>query len=68
MGSQYLLANNDSIETITVKFKHCGEIRISIGITYDITLFILDVVEIYEAFAINNYNFHCLVYNKPQLT
>ena len=68
MGSQYLLANNDSTETITVKFKHCGEIQISIGITYDNTLFISDVVEIYKAFAINNYNFHFLVYNKSQLT
>ena len=25
MGIQYLLANNDSAETITVKFKHFGE-------------------------------------------
>ena len=33
MRSQYLLANNDTAETITVKFKHCGEIRNSIGIT-----------------------------------
>ena len=54
MGSHYLLANNDSVETITVKFKDCGEIRISIGITYNITLFISDVVEIYKGFAINN--------------
>ena len=36
MGSQYLLANNDSAETITVKFKHCGETRNSIGIMYNI--------------------------------
>ena len=54
MANQYLLANNDSAETITVKFKHCGEIRNSIGITFNITLFITDFVEIYKVFAINN--------------
>ena len=37
MASQYLLANNDSAETITVKVKHCGEIQNSIGFTYNIT-------------------------------
>ena len=68
MRGHYLLTNNVSAETITVKFKHCGEIRISIGITYDITLFISDVVKIYKVFAISNYNFHCLAHNKPQLT
>ena len=30
MGSQYIPANNDSAETITVKFKHCGEIEIQL--------------------------------------
>ena len=68
MRSHYLLTNNVSAETITVKFKHCGEIWISIGITYYITLFISDVVEIYKVFAIDNYNLHRLVHNKPQLT
>ena len=68
MRSHYLLTNNVSAETITVKLKHCGEIRISIEITYGITLFISDVAEIYKVFAINNYNFHCLAHNKPQLT
>ena len=54
MGSQYLLANNDSAETITVKFKHSEEIRKSLGVTYNITLLITDFVEIYKVFAINN--------------
>ena len=53
MGSQYLLANNDSAETIAVKFKH-SEIRNSLGVTYNITLLITDFVEIYKVFAINN--------------
>ena len=67
MRSHYLLTNNVSAETITVKFEHCGEIWISIGITYYITLFISDVVEIYKVFAINSYNFHCLAHNKLKL-
>ena len=56
MCCQYLLANNDSAETITVKLKHCGKIRNSIGITLATlaTLFIADFVEIYKVFAINN--------------
>ena len=33
MRSQYLLANNDTAETVTVKFQQCGEIRNLIGIT-----------------------------------
>ena len=40
MGSQYLLVNNDSAETITVKFKQFGEFRNSIGITYNISYII----------------------------
>ena len=54
MASQYLLANNDSAETITVKYKHCGEIRSLIGLTSNITLFITDIVDINKVFAINN--------------
>ena len=30
MGIQYLLGNDDSAETITVKFKHCGEFEIQL--------------------------------------
>ena len=30
MGIQYLLVNNDSAETITVKFKHCGAFKIQL--------------------------------------
>ena len=40
MCYQYLLANNDSAGTITVKFKQCGKIRNSIGITYNISYII----------------------------
>ena len=51
MEIQYLLVNNDSAETITVKFKHCEEFKIQLELH---TPFITDFVEIYEAFAINN--------------
>ena len=54
MASRYLLANNDSAETTTVKPKHCGEIRSLIELTSNITLFITDIVNIYKVFAINN--------------
>lgn len=37
MGSQYPLVNNDSSETITVKFEHCGAIWIRIEDTKDLS-------------------------------
>ena len=47
MCSQYLLANNDSAETITVKFKHCGEFEIQLELCKTLsTLFITDFEEV----------------------
>ena len=37
MGSQYLLANNNSPEIITVPFEHYSAIRIRIGNTKEIS-------------------------------
>ena len=53
MGSQYLLANYDSADTITMNVKHCGKMRNLIGITPSITDS-LQILWIYKVFAINN--------------
>ena len=36
MRSQNLLANNESPETITMKFEHCSVIQIQIGKTFHV--------------------------------
>lgn len=69
MASQYLLPNNDSPETIIVKFGHYRAIRFWHVNTWDILHYCYQILlAICKVFKITDQNFLWLVYIQSQLT
>ena len=58
--SQNLLANNDSLEIITVKFEHCSSIWIRMGNTWNISHF-TQLLPDFAVHSSNMWKWHILV-------